>query len=189
MTYKDWEQRFIKTLKPLDIKERERLVEYYREIYEEKLSEGKTEEIVLEELGSPESTAYRILAENSEQIVNEIEDKEDNINFSVKDKSIEYIGLIFITLLLIIPIASAMLGVIISFGAVCVSGMAISVAGILGVFAVPFVGIESVIAGLGLCIATIGIGLLVFVTFYYLTKYTAILTYKCLKVIYTRSKT
>ena len=91
-------------------------------------------------------------------------------------------------LLLIIPIASAMLGVIISFGAVCVSGMAISLSGLLGIFALPFIGIESIFAGLGICIATIGVGLLIFVTFYYLTKYTAIITFKCLKAIYTRSK-
>ncbi len=188
MIYKEWEQRFLKTLKPLNSEERERLKEYYREIYEEKLSEGKTEEIILEELGSPESTAYRILAENSEQITNGPEIQESKFKYSVKDKSIEYIGLVFLSLFLIIPLSAVAVAVVVSLGAVSVSGVAISVAGVLGIIALPFLGAGSASAVLGVLIALIGVGLLLFVSFYYLTKYSGILLYKCLKSIYTRSK-
>ena len=188
MTYIEWEERFLKTLKPLDVKERERLKEYYREMYEEKLSEGKTEEIILEEFGTPESVAYRILAENSEQISNEPEIQESKFKYSIKDKSIEYIGLIFLSLFLIIPLTAVAVSVIVSLGAVSFSGIAMSLSGVLAILVVPFIGIENVGAILGLLIALIGIGLLIFVGFYYLTKYTSILLYKCLKAIYIRSK-
>ena len=189
MTYKEWEQRFLKTLKPLTSEERERLAEYYREMYEEKLSEGKFEDVILEEFGSPESSAYRILAENSEQKESEEVILEyPKSDYTLRDKSLEYIGIIILSLLLIIPIASVMLGVIISLGAVAISGMAISIAGFVGILALPFVGAQNVVAILGFLIASIGVGLLLFIAFYYLTKYTSIFTYKCLKAIYKRSK-
>ena len=189
MNYKEWEDRFIKTLKPLDSSERERLAEYYREMYEEKLSEGKSEEVVLEEFGSPESSAYRILAENyEEKEVEKVNEEKPKINFSVRDKSFEYIGLALLSLLLIIPIAGAMLGVIVAFGSVSVSGVAVSVAGVVGILALPFLGAGNVTALLGFLIASIGVGILLFIGFYYLTKYTAIICYKCLNAIYKRSK-
>ena len=189
MTYKEWEQRFLKTLKPLTSEERERLAEYYREMYEEKLSEGKFEDVILEEFGSPESSAYRILAENSEQKESEEVILEyPKSDYTLRDKSLEYIGIIILSLLLIIPIASVMLGVIISLGAVAISGVAVSVAGVVGILALPFVGAQNVVAILGFLIASIGVGLLLFIAFYYLTKYTSIFTYKCLKAIYKRSK-
>lgn len=189
MTYKEWEQRFLKTLKPLTSEERERLAEYYREMYEEKLSEGKSEDVILEEFGSPESSAYRILAENSEQKESEEVILEyPKSDYTLRDKSLEYIGIIILSLLLIIPIASVMLGVIISLGAVAISGMTISIAGVVGILALPFVGAQNVVAMLGFLIASIGVGLLLFIAFYYLTKYTSIFTYKCLKAIYKRSK-
>lgn len=189
MTYKEWEQRFLKTLKPLTSEERERLKEYYREMYEEKLSEGKSEDVILEEFGSPESSAYRILAENSEQKESEEVILEyPKSAYTLRDKSLEYIGIIILSLLLIIPIASVMLGVIISLGAVAISGVAVSVAGVVGILALPFVGAQNVVAMLGFLIASIGVGLLLFIAFYYLTKYTSIFTYKCLKAIYKRSK-
>ncbi len=189
MTYKEWEQRFLKTLKPLTSEERERLAEYYREMYEEKLSEGKSEDVILEEFGSPESSAYRILAENSEQKESEEVILEyPKSDYTLRDKSLEYIGIIILSLLLIIPIASVMLGVIISLGAVAISGVAVSVAGVVGILALPFVGAQNVVAMLGFLIASIGVGLLLFIAFYYLTKYTSIFTYKCLKAIYKRSK-
>ena len=64
MNKREWERRFLKGLKPLAGKERNEALEYYREIYGDKIDAGFSEEEILREFGKPEDCARKILEEN-----------------------------------------------------------------------------------------------------------------------------
>lgn len=64
MNKREWERRFLKGLKPLAGKERNEALEYYREIYGDKIDTGFSEEDILREFGEPEDCARKILEEN-----------------------------------------------------------------------------------------------------------------------------
>lgn len=63
MTKKEFLKRLKKGLSPLDRQERERIVEYYDEMIDDRIEYGKTEEEAVEEIGSPEVIAIRTLKE------------------------------------------------------------------------------------------------------------------------------
>lgn len=64
MNKREWERRFLKELQPLAGKERNEALEYYREIYGDKIDAGFSEEEILREFGNPEDCARKILEEN-----------------------------------------------------------------------------------------------------------------------------
>lgn len=67
MTKKEWEKRLLKNLKSLSKQERKEVLEYYREMYDDKLDTGFSEREILKEFGSPEECARKILAENGNE--------------------------------------------------------------------------------------------------------------------------
>ena len=188
MTYKKWERAFKRVLKPLSANERERSVEYYRELFADKRADGISEEEILAEFGSPEACAYRILAESAEM------DK-DKTGFTAASKPAgsqtsiaEGVGLLFLTLILILPLACAALGIIVAFASVSVSGVAVAIAGIVFAIVSPFTAVlgMSALASVGIGLAMIGVGALLFAAFFVLTKYTALAVWNGLKSIYVR---
>jgi hypothetical protein len=90
----------------------------------------------------------------------------------------ELIGLVFFGLILLLPLACVALALVISFGAVSVSGVAVAVAGGVYAIASPFLFVASgstvVVAHVGIGVTTIGIGLVLFVAFHYACKWMAI---------------
>lgn len=214
MTWSEWEKRFFKGLTSLSDDERLEIVAYYREMYGDKLEAGISEAEILAEFGEPELCARKILEEGTETTVSDKENetpqkevdaplpppivseapsapKKEDVNAAQSGESVaSVVGMVVLTLLLILPLAIVALAVIISFGAACVSGGVAALAGLVYIFFLPFAGLTGagVVANIGIGIATIGVGILLFVGFWYLTKYTAIGTYKVLVSIYGRRK-
>ncbi len=63
MTKKEFLRRLKRGISPLDRQERQRLVDYYDEMIDDRVEYGKTEEEAVEEIGSPEVIAIRTLKE------------------------------------------------------------------------------------------------------------------------------
>ena len=187
MTYKTWESKLKKELKTLPKTERERIVEYYREMRDEMVSYGRSEQSVLSELGSPESCARKALSESDYAVTGRVEGR----NAPAPKRSItffEFIGLALITLLFVLPIGGAIVGVIAAFAGVCIAGAATGIAGIVAAVAYPIYigGGAAGIAGIGAALAAAGVGFILFVVFFLITKYAALVFLKVLKAIYIR---
>lgn len=64
MVRKEFNKRLRKSLKGLNKQERQEVIDYYNEMIDDSIESGKTEEQAIEELGSPEDLAKKILSEN-----------------------------------------------------------------------------------------------------------------------------
>ncbi len=182
MTKKSWEKRLLTRLRPLPRAERKKILEYYREIYGDKTEAGFSEAEILAEFGSPEACAVRILTEENVEIK------------PVKEKRrtpspLAIIGIFFVSLIIVLPLALTAFALIITFFALSVSGAVVAIAG--GVYAIgaPLLAIGSlstagIFAHLGVGLTLCGVGCLLFVAFEPLGKYLAIGTGKALAFLY-----
>ncbi len=171
MRMKQWEKQLFRQLKVLPRKERMQILEYYREMYGDKLEAGWSEEAILLEFGSPEDCARRILAEEREEL-----DGAPMARRSTKKTAIGWqITKWILGILIIMPLALAFGGVIVAFGALSASGVGVALGGLFLCvwsafqFAVASYGLAVLGCGLGLA----GAGLLMLVGFGYATKYCA----------------
>ncbi len=192
MKKKTWERRFLRTLKPLPKEERYSALAYYQELYADKAETGIAEEEILREFGEPERCAYRILLgeENTETPTPPCEGYAPKIRQLRSYSVAEIIGIIFFGLILLLPLACVAFALVLSFGAVSVSGVAVAVAGGIYVIASPFLFLASegavIVANVGIGVTAIGVGLLLFVAFYYACKWTAIAAYRGFSLIFYR---
>ena len=182
MTEKNWEKRLARHLSALSKTERKQVIDYYREIYGDKREAGFSEVDILAEFGSPEECAARILAGENVQPVPQKREKR-------KLSPAAIVGMLFATLLLIVPLFAAAFALIASFFAVSLSGAVIAIAGVVYAIGAPIVSINSlsaagVVAHFAIGIAACGVGCLLFVAFKLLTKYLVIGTGKALKILY-----
>ena len=182
MTKKNWEKRLLSNLRPLQRDERKKILDYYREIYSDKAEAGYSEAEILAEFSSPEECATRILAGENVQPTLQ---KRERRNLSPA----EMVGMFFLSLLLILPLAATAFALIVSFFALSVSGVAVAIAGVVYAIGTPLLFIGSLpaagcFAHLGIGIAACGVGCLLFVAFAPLGKYLAIGTGKALRFIY-----
>lgn len=193
MTKKEWERRFLRGLRALPSQERQNTLAYYLELYGDKAELGLSETEILEEFGQPELCAARILAENEMGGETQNEPPKYATNEKTEEKNGysvgEIIGVIFFTLLLILPIAISIGAAALSFGVASLACAICSVAG--GIYSVlsPFVFSGSAAGAfmhLGLGLTAGGICLLLAIGFYFATKYTAIALVKTLQFIYKR---
>lgn len=190
MTYKEWERRLLKNLKILPKTERRSIADYYREMYGDKCDLGLSCEEILQEFGAPEACATKILSEERE----EPSPSKNNRTKRKNGVSVAYIvGIVFASLIVIAPLACVWAALVASFGAVTLSGAIFVLAGIAYTVLAPLmlssgVGVAAITAHIGTGIALCGIGLILFVGFMLLTKYTAIGLGKALTFIYGRRK-
>ena len=187
MTYKVWERQFKSKLKSLPSGERKRIVEYYREMFADLTSGERSEESVLAEFGTPEQCAAKVLNDGEAPDVQgdeAVSAKKERPKFSAA----EILGLAFFTLLLLLPLLAVAISVLIALGALCISGGAVGIAGLVFACYFPFSGVASsaVAAGVGLGLGASGVGLFFLVGFFYATKGAAIALVKALKAIYVR---
>lgn len=63
MTKYEWDRKLKRLLKDLPKEERDRIFEYYDELYEDKADEGMKESEIVERFGDPEAAAEKILAD------------------------------------------------------------------------------------------------------------------------------
>ena len=183
MTYRKWERQLKKELSSLSRDEREDVLDYYYELFVDKLDAGEHEEKILQDFGSPETCALRIL--------NETDRSPKRIGFRIRPRTPEEIvALILLTVLIIIPVFSSVYAVIVSLGAVALAGVIISIAGVLYIPVCIFVGgftaVGSVVAHVGMGICLFGVGILICIIFWILTKYLNNLCVKALKYVYKR---
>ena len=182
MTEKNWEKRLARHLSALSKTERKQVIDYYREMYGDKREAGFSEADILAEFGSPEECAAKILAGENVQPTPQ---KQARKNFSPA----AIVGMVFLTLLLIIPLTATAFALIASFFAVSVSGAVVAIAGAIYAIGAPIVSIGSlsaagIVAHFAIGIAACGVGCLLFVAFKPLTKYLAVGTGKALKILY-----
>ena len=185
MNYSQWESLLMKELKGLPSKEYLKISSYYREIYGDKLDAGVSEEKILAEFGDPKECARKILAENAEE--NGANGKDATIKpTSATGQKVKGIILaVLFTLFAGLPLIAVMLSIIVSLGAICISGGA----GVLGGFAYIFIGAfnasgAGIAANIGMAIGGMGVCGFLAIGGYFATKYTAIYCFKATKFIY-----
>lgn len=211
MTYREWEAKLLGYLKSLTADEIKEIKDYYAEIYSDKTECGMVDEEIVRQFGEPEVCAARILMESGENTENE--EKNDTVSEKSKQNKDtvtpkvskpksqkpltrgisvgEIIGVFFFVILLVIPIEVIFLSVLISIGAVALSGAVMAIVGILATvispltFAVGY-SFAGFMATLGTALATAGIGAILVPIFVPLTKYTAIGFIKVTKLLFKR---
>ena len=189
MTYKTWERELKKELATISKIERDRTIEFYREMKDEKLSHGQSEEEITAEFGSPKECARRVGQANGamSQIV---EEEEDAIPEKKKERSAaEIVGLVFVTLILVLPLLDAAIGVLAAFAGCCVGGIGVAIAGVAYATVGPFYfGVTGSIipAYVGMGLAATGVGILMFIGFMFATKFVALAIKSVLRAIYVR---
>lgn len=202
MTQNQWEKELKRYLSPLSKTEQNKIIDYYREMYGDKLDAGYTEAEILAEFGSPQVCAGRMIAENA-TITDEEPAHPGNPYLQIQpaqpaspkpQKRLSVgmvVGNIFFTLLIVIPVLAVWVSVIATFAAVGVACIAVAFAGLISPLLSPFYSLLgfsglSFTANLGLYLASAGAGLMLSVAFYYATKYTAIALAQTLKFVYGR---
>ena len=189
MTLKEWERRLNKSLKDCSKEEKKKILDYYREIYGDKLDAGMEEERILDEFGAPEECANKLLVEEGR------ESSPPPIKKERKSSSVspaQIVGMVFLTLTVLIPIFASLFAVVVGFASVALAGGASAIAGVVYAVFAPFLfgyygaSFWGIFTGVGVGIATLGVGLILVVFGYYATKYTAIATIWLFKKIYFR---
>lgn len=217
MTYKLWEETLLNYLKSLNKEERDEILSYYREMYNDKRDTGIPESEIVASFGDPMLAAAKILKESGD----EPEDTDGKLYEKAKRRDEEHskevgapvssktakeqkssgsgvsasriVGWVFIALLFIIPLFAVVLSVIASLAAITLSGGAMLLGGIIGAVACPFLllfgnTLGNVLLVLGGMLITAGIGALLLISFYYITKYSVVSTYKIVRHVVRRKK-
>ena len=192
MTLNEWERRLLQSLSGLSKEEQQTAIDYYREMYGDKLEAGYEPEKIVEEFGLPEDCAQKILSG--------VESAQPFFSYSTTTptaKTSSYsvgsiVGLVFMTLFVTIPVYAVILSVALAFASCVLAGGACVIGGAFyTVFSPFYLGLNGtsfggVLANMGIAIATAGIGFLLMIAFYFLTKYVVVAGVKLFKIIYGR---
>lgn len=181
MTYKQWEKQLKRQLSSLSASERADALEYYRELYGDKKEAGGMEEEIVAEFGLPEDCAKRILAEADFGGSK----KRKKRRFSDYSPA-QIAGIVFLTIIILCPLAEVALAVVAAFAAVGIAGGVVAAAGVVYIpLCLTFgVGFGGTLAHIGAGLAACGVGLVVLALFCYATKYTVIGCVKGIKFLY-----
>jgi len=213
MTYKEWEGELIGYLAALPEKDREEAANYYKEIYGDRREGGMTEDEILKSFGTPMLAAAKILADSrdgeneAEAAQNDVKigntyEKNDDTQEKVTDDTkpsksgfsvSKLIGWICIILFVLIPLAAILISLIAAFGSVTVGSAAAVIGGVAIAIASPFgiiIGYTGIgaLATAGAGLGAAGVGIILFIIFFYITKYTVISTAKITKYIFGKGR-
>ena len=186
MTYKVWEKSLREELANLAKEEQDRTIEYYREMYDEMILNGRSEESILDEFGTPEQCARKVLNSGIARQVetnNEPQDKPKS-----KISAAEVFGIALFTIFVIIPLTGIAISVVGTLAGMCVAGFGLGIGGIGFAIGCPILGLidASPFVGIGAGLAVSGVGWLLFAALFEATKYASIAFCKILKAIYVR---
>ncbi|MCQ2399421.1 MAG: DUF1700 domain-containing protein [Clostridia bacterium] len=172
MTMKRWKRIFYRSLKGMDGSEKKECFDYYDEMYKDKSDSGMDEESILSEFGDPAKCAESILAELGEKSGNNRRIGRQKSK-STGNNPIVIIGYVLLLLLVGLPLGGIVVAIVLSFGAVSVSGAVCVLGGILYSAFSPFIAVDvsSALGNAGIGICTAGVGILLAVGFAYLTVY------------------
>ena len=211
MTYAKWESEFQKCINSLPQKEKDEIIGYYREIYADKREAGLSDEEIIKNFGEPMLAAAKILMENAaeekdsqeaeaekppvEEKKAEVPTKSDPTASRTGGKITvaSVVGWFFLIILLIIPFVAVLFSALAAVASVMVAGFAIAVSGVVLTVASPFaffLGYTGlgVLATLGAALAMVGVGIILFETFYIITKYFAFAYLKLVRYFLKRRK-
>ena len=192
MTFREWEKQFKKALKGISTQEKQTALEYYRELYGDKIDAGCSPEDAVAQFGNPVDCAQNIIAENapankkdnSATIVPKQKNKVSTHSVSI------IIGMVFLTLLLVIPVFAILLAVVASFGASAIVCAVCAVASLLLVIIYPvYLAVYgaawgAIVANIGMCLAAAGVCTVLAIALFFATKYMVIWSIKLFKRIY-----
>ncbi len=180
MTYRQWEWEMKCLLRGFPRNEARSIIAYYQEIYGDKKEAGFSDSEILLEFGTPEECYEKIQNENPEIAQScKIEKRQD-----IGLLALKIIGIIFLAVFVLIPLGSIVLGVVAIFAAACVGSGVLSIGGIVVAgwsmaMLISGATFASSMATFGMGIAMVGAGALFSVAFFLLTKYVAVVIYKC----------
>ena len=158
-----------------------------------KESGDSAEDLYSEERGTAEteSSADEETEVASAPVSNKTERKRSEGASTISASRIVY--WVLITLVFTIPLIAVVISVIASLAALTVTGGAMLFGGVLGAVASPFLllfgnTLPSVLLVLGGTLTIAGVGALLFISFYYITKYSIVSTYKIARHVARRKK-
>ncbi len=187
MTYRKWEYDLKCLLQGYPKKEVDELTRYYAEIYGDKKDAGFSDDDILIEFGTPEECAEKFRAEAAAQDSGK---KKPQFKLPSADKLTK---LILLTVFVYIPLAAAVLSGILTLAALSLGGAGLAVAG-LGSIALSFYhaisgnGVAVFLSMLGLGLGGIGVGAIISIAFFFITKYAARSAYKIVIRLYEKIK-
>lgn len=197
MTFKEWQYDLKCLLRGMPRKEIKAITDYYEEMYTDKKEAGIPELEILMEFGSPDECAEKIRKESTDgdeqKKPRASAVKEERTASSRPPLAFTVIGMCFLTLLVLIPLAAVLIGAIASFAATSIAGAASAIAGVCAI-AVGIVhlcigmGLASSLAAIGGGIALCGAGTILAVSFFVITKYSAVATYKATLYVFRGRK-
>lgn len=163
MKRKDWNKKLKKRLSRLPREERDRILSYYGEMFDDKAESGMSEEEILREFGAPADVAARFLSEYAEPAAKKTGVSAGRIAAGVCFQVLAGVALVCV----IISLIAACVSLAVSFTGVSLAG-----AGCMGFYIVQHIrhGFATVlIAYYGLSAAAIGLGLVLAPLFFKLT--------------------
>ena len=179
MTKELWLKILEEALKKMSKSERNRVLEFYREMIEDKLEGGASEGVVIESLGNPHDVANKILEENGVKAEEEkVNEEEKVVKQEAKKKGIP-VWLACVSGIVVVPAGisliagwfSAYVSFIATFGALVVS----AVACVIAIFVSLIMAFSGYVTGgvalVGFTIAATGVVMLLAVAFWYVCKY------------------
>ena len=179
MTKELWLKILEDALKKMSKSERNRVLDFYREMIEDKIEGGASESVVVNSLGNPHDVAEKILEENGVK-VEEVAQEENKVtpNSEPKKKGIP-VWLACVSGIVIVPIAISLIAswfsVYISFVATFFALVVSAFACVIAIFVsliMAFTGyVPGGVALVGASIAGTGIVMLLAVAFWYVCKY------------------
>ena len=123
MNKKQWFRRFEKALSSLPRAERAEAAQYYRELYEDRLESGETEEAIVATFGLPEQAAAEILRDKGEGAARP----------AASDAAVTFgraVAVIFLFICVGLPVLACVFAVAVAAGALSISGFALALGGV-----------------------------------------------------------
>lgn len=204
MTYKQWEFELKILLKGTPKEELTQITDYYSELYNEKKEAGLSDLEILSEFGTPEECADRIAEESATEKASDGKEKSsggENLSAAFEKikawlKRINFksaFGLICLYVLVIIPFFAVLASAIAALATVSIAGGALVIGGLgLSVYSIIALatggGFASSAALFGTSVASIGIGLIAAITFFFITKYASFATVKLAKHVIAKKE-